>query len=246
MWLITTQGFYSAVEHRDDPDVLIIRARALEDIEALRVQVPSIEPFEDPTADYRWRAFVKRAEWVEAVGKLAAEVDYPNFKNAVAERQGRGRAFVYSKVWQVLLELRSRTSQRSEVSGRRRIVLDQDAFQRAQPVPVQQPPETGSDPDAISAQLKLGPVVLEGPGDGWCIQAVCGTGGTRIEILDPVHWGNGPALPENHLAVATELGFEAGEGMWVTGVAGLDESDLTSAGRLMRSFIDQAWEGRTV
>ena len=35
MWLITTQGFYSAVEHREDPERLIVRARTREDIEAL-------------------------------------------------------------------------------------------------------------------------------------------------------------------------------------------------------------------
>ena len=36
MWIFTTQGFYSAVEHREDPDRLIVRARTREDIEALR------------------------------------------------------------------------------------------------------------------------------------------------------------------------------------------------------------------
>ncbi len=36
---------------------------------------------------------------------LAKEIDYPNFKNAVAERQGTGRAHVYSDVWVTLLGL---------------------------------------------------------------------------------------------------------------------------------------------
>lgn len=35
MWLITTRGFYSAVEDHSDPDRLLARARAREDLEAL-------------------------------------------------------------------------------------------------------------------------------------------------------------------------------------------------------------------
>ena len=38
--------------------------------------------------DYRYRAFVARSEWVHATQALAAAIDYPNFKSAVAERQG--------------------------------------------------------------------------------------------------------------------------------------------------------------
>ena len=105
MWLITTQGFYSAVEHREDPERLIVRARTREDIEALRAQIPTLEPFEDPTADYRHRAIVSRDEWIAALALLAAKIDYDNFKNAVAERQGHERAGVYHDVWNRLLRL---------------------------------------------------------------------------------------------------------------------------------------------
>ncbi len=102
MWVITTTGFYSVVEHRRDPERLIIRARAREDIEALRQWIPAIEPRSDPAADYRWRAVVARAEWVVAVAQIAGEVDYPNFKTAVAQRQGAARACHYTEVWQTL------------------------------------------------------------------------------------------------------------------------------------------------
>ncbi len=105
MWLVTTQGFYSVVAHREDPDTLIVRARSREDLEALRDQVPDLEPFEDPSADYRHRAYVTRAEWLAAVAQLTCDVDYDNFKSAVAERQGRERAGVYGAVWADLLAL---------------------------------------------------------------------------------------------------------------------------------------------
>ena len=108
MWLLTTQGFYSVVAHRDDPDLLLVRARVREDIEALGAQIPSIEPFEDPAADYRWRAEVTRAEWEQAMVELARAIDYDNFKDAVSRRQGMEREAVYHRVWRELLRLQHR------------------------------------------------------------------------------------------------------------------------------------------
>lgn len=105
MWLFTTQGFYSVVAHRDDPDTLIVRARTASDIEALREQIPHIQPFEDATADYRHRACVSRAEWLTAVAQLTAEIDYDNFKSEVARSQGADRSQLYGRVWAELLRL---------------------------------------------------------------------------------------------------------------------------------------------
>ena len=105
MWLVTTQGFYSVVAHREDPGTLIVRGRTRDDLEALREQVPGLEPFEDPAADYRYRAYVSRSEWLAAVAQLISDVDYDNFKSAVAARQGAARAQVYGSVWADLLAL---------------------------------------------------------------------------------------------------------------------------------------------
>jgi hypothetical protein len=105
MWLFTTQGFYSVVAHRRDPEKLIVRARAREDLEALRGRIPELRVFSDRAADYRWRAVVTRAEWVAAVAELATELDYDNFKRAVGDRQGRERERLYHRVWAALREL---------------------------------------------------------------------------------------------------------------------------------------------
>ena len=105
MWLLTTQGFYSVVEDRDDPRWLLVRARTRADLEALRAQIEDIEVFEKPEADYRWRARVLREQWLAAVAQLAAGVDYPNVKDAVHERQGPRRSSLYMKVWLVLRRL---------------------------------------------------------------------------------------------------------------------------------------------
>ena len=106
MWVITTQGFYSAVAHRDEPDKVIVRARTREDIEALR------------RADPRHRAVRGRRRPTTATARssaapsgsrplaqLASAIDYDNFKNAVAERQGPERAALYGVVWRELRRL---------------------------------------------------------------------------------------------------------------------------------------------
>lgn len=105
MWLITNQGFYSVVEHRDAPGKVIVRARVEQDLLALRAQIPSLEPVENAGTDYPWRTVVNKEEWVAAVALLAAAIDYPNFKESVAERQGPGRAALYLRIWTSLRAL---------------------------------------------------------------------------------------------------------------------------------------------
>ena len=105
MWLVTTRGFYSIVEDFRDREGLLVRARVREDLEALADLVPGLEVEETPERDYGFRASVTREVWASAVAQLAREIDYPNFKNAVAERQGVDRAHVYGDVWATLLEL---------------------------------------------------------------------------------------------------------------------------------------------
>jgi hypothetical protein len=112
MWLITTQGFYSVVEDRDDSDRVLIRARARDDLEALKRQIPDLQIHETPPPehDYGYRAFVTRDQWCEAAAQLAGEIDYDNFKNAVSDRHGRDREHLYHEVWHKLSELQRRAS----------------------------------------------------------------------------------------------------------------------------------------
>lgn len=116
MWLFTTQGFYSVVAHRDEPDKLLVRSRAREDIEALHRQIPDLEPFEDPDADYRWRAVVSRAEFERAVTQLVAAIDYPNFKSAVGDRHSPERSALYEEVWWKMLPLQEKPASPTDPS----------------------------------------------------------------------------------------------------------------------------------
>lgn len=105
MWVMTSQGFYSVVAHRSDASFVLVRSRTRDDLVALRAQIPSLEPSEDPSADYRWRAEVTREDWRAAVSELATAIDYENFKSEVARRQGSRRATLYERVWSTLRAL---------------------------------------------------------------------------------------------------------------------------------------------
>lgn len=111
MWLLTTTGFYSIVEKPWDrpKGTLTVRARVRKDLELLGGQLPELGPIaEDPEADYRFRAQAPRAAVAKAMFRLAESLDYDNFKGAVADRQGRGRAHLYHEVWEVLSQLSPR------------------------------------------------------------------------------------------------------------------------------------------
>lgn len=111
MWLMTTVGFFSVVEKPWDRDAgtLTVRSRVRADLDTLRSKyLPELgETQEDPQADYRYRAQVPRDAFSQAAARLAADIDYDNFKNEVARQQGKARASLYGEVWHVLNRLQT-------------------------------------------------------------------------------------------------------------------------------------------
>jgi hypothetical protein len=101
MWLMTTRGFYSVVEHRDDADRLLVRARTRADIEALAGLVAAT-PVWLESADYAWRVETTRTEWQAAMQVLVGEITYPNFKSAVHDPAHHD---AYMGVWSVMYKL---------------------------------------------------------------------------------------------------------------------------------------------
>lgn len=110
MWVMTTDGFYSAVQHRTSPGWLIVRSRTEGDITRLAHWLDEItdrwvEIVHTPDADYAWRVTVRKADFAQYLVASAEAIDYPNFKDAIYDRQGRDRARVYGEVWGTLLDL---------------------------------------------------------------------------------------------------------------------------------------------
>ncbi|MFO0295896.1 MAG: NUDIX domain-containing protein [Rhodospirillales bacterium] len=109
MWVLTTAGFFSIVEKPGDRAAgrLTIRARVRGDLERLRAEaLPGLGKIETGAGtDYPFRAVAPRAEVAAAIAKLVTDLDYPNFKDAVAARQGSDRADAYGRVWEALRDL---------------------------------------------------------------------------------------------------------------------------------------------
>jgi hypothetical protein len=112
MWLATTIGFFSIVEKPWDRPArtLTVRTRAKVDLDGFRRYCPELgEQVEADDADYRFRAQAPKEAVANALLRLTADIDYDNFKDAVASRQGSQRAAIYSKVWHALYAIQSST-----------------------------------------------------------------------------------------------------------------------------------------
>jgi len=109
MWLITPMGFFSIVCKPGDEEqgALTVRSRVKSDLEALGKNfLPSLGAIvEGAGTDYRYRAKAQRDDIGKALALMVQQLDYGNFKNEVAHRQGKYRASVYGKVWEVLYNL---------------------------------------------------------------------------------------------------------------------------------------------
>lgn len=109
MWLATSFGFFSIVQKSDDSvaRTITIRARVKSDLENLREKyLPQLGPIQKNVGtDYKYRAKVGHADFAIALLRIGLDIDYPNFKDCVAKRQGAARAHVYAELWHVLLKL---------------------------------------------------------------------------------------------------------------------------------------------
>jgi hypothetical protein len=112
MWLFTTDGFFSAVNDRNDEGTIIVRSRVRDDAARLVDAVGVGRIIETRDSDYRFRVRLPRAAWVAYVAAAAEAIDYSNFKAAVAVRQGASRAHAYADVWAVLRRLQATEERR--------------------------------------------------------------------------------------------------------------------------------------
>ena len=111
MWLMSTKGFYSAVEKPEDREAgtVTIRARNKRDIDALvKTYLPDAKPWRLRRSDYEWRVRVPKQDWALAMAQMALDIDYSNYKDEVKRRQGKRRASIYGRVWGVLLDLETK------------------------------------------------------------------------------------------------------------------------------------------
>ena len=114
MWVTSTIGFFSAVQ-KIGTDYITVRSRARADLDRLRETfLPELgEVLVNAGTDYPYRATCSHEQWAEAMRSMAMELDYSNFKSAVAKRMGSDRAHIYHDVWAALWKIQQDESQAS-------------------------------------------------------------------------------------------------------------------------------------
>lgn len=112
MWCMTKFGFFSAVEHRDDPNKVLIRARSRRDLldlfnfaeyRGVGTEFSEITATLDH-ADYPYRIEATKIAWATVLGAMVGDIDYDNFKTRIG-RTNKARAATYGKVWEDLLRI---------------------------------------------------------------------------------------------------------------------------------------------
>lgn len=143
-WYFTIHGLYAVVAGRFqsgpkvgqiDASTIMVRARSKEHLANLRkahkdlLRAHSVKSTTD--TDYPFRLILPRAVWLKLGARLAAEVSYPNFKQAVAERAANSEhdyADLLHEVWHAGYRFQTRatakTGSGSDRQIRRQIVLD--------------------------------------------------------------------------------------------------------------------------
>ena len=102
MWIASKFGFYSIV--CKDEDEFHIRARLRVDLENLLVATNIDEQVhQSDRADYRYRLVVSSEVVNKITTTLAATLDYPNFKNQIAETPSQeDKLDAYHDIWSVM------------------------------------------------------------------------------------------------------------------------------------------------
>jgi len=104
MWIFTSRGMLSIVEHRDDPYTVLVRARTHDHLAAF---IDPLDIFTDESADYKYRAEIPREQLESLMLSLADEVDYDNFKNSILTKERKYHAACH-EVWATMQRLQDK------------------------------------------------------------------------------------------------------------------------------------------
>jgi len=103
MWIFTQTGFVSAVQDRENPELLVVRGRDLLSLEPIVDKFPELRIKSTATTDYPHRVIMTKLAFNDWMSDNIADLDYPNFKNQVAKVRDYSFAGLLGKVWGVML-----------------------------------------------------------------------------------------------------------------------------------------------
>jgi hypothetical protein len=105
MWIMSKTGFISIVQHNDSPDDLLVRARALEDLEDF-LEPASHPPASlsydiqyDPAADYWFRVVVPRDVVATLVADQIDDLDYTTNVKGNCDKGDQARHSAMMSCW---------------------------------------------------------------------------------------------------------------------------------------------------
>ena len=104
MWIASQFGFYSIV--CKDEDQFHVRARLKGDLQNL-LEATGLEEeiHESDYSDYKYRLVVGHDAVRKITSTLAETLDYPNFKNKIAETSSQeSKLDAYHQIWGVMYE----------------------------------------------------------------------------------------------------------------------------------------------
>ena len=113
MWVFTTKGFLSIVQHNSLPDHFQVKSRA---IDPLRELWPEHEGEAIDWADYRFRINARKDDVVPVIGSLVGSIDYSSFKNECEWDGGYHRALV--GIWNTMYRFQSEREMSESVRSR--------------------------------------------------------------------------------------------------------------------------------
>ena len=121
MWLFTIYGFFSIVSYVPtldaktlvDQDLLMVRARCLKHLTALKTRFPELAEYDIlkwPGRDYSCRMLVPRPIWMQVVSQMVEEQTWSNFKTEAGTRFGHRSKFLDAlhEIWSVMFHFGSR------------------------------------------------------------------------------------------------------------------------------------------
>lgn len=82
MWVYLTEGMVSIVEHYEDSNMLMVRARDRKVLEINFSQYPIQHSIH---TDYAYRVIVPKKKCGEWLKKKVMHIDYPNFKDSITD-----------------------------------------------------------------------------------------------------------------------------------------------------------------
>ena len=114
MWIFTTKGFLSVVQHNSSPEYFQVKSRIRDPLEELW---PDCEIQVIDWADYRFRINIRKDEAIPVIAKEIEQVLYTSFKDECREDEDYHHAL--TRVWSTMYNFQALSEGKTNLqSGR--------------------------------------------------------------------------------------------------------------------------------